>query len=204
MVRCAFPRILLFLHIKRCALADLTAGRLLEDRIEVTAIGLYPLDPDSLKPPPHPLGLPILNPMENTAYHEELVEYVFREHLMLPIGLGVRNLSGTAATNVQLRAEIPKGEGIEIWDVAQMPDPPSKYITTPRGVLGSILNRQRPMIEVEDFADRWTITVSWPLILPRATVSVSLPSSSAEEDPSTWNSRCTHTERIYPIQLRIS
>jgi hypothetical protein len=140
--------------------ADLGDERLLGEKIELVGKFLHPFNPDSLRR--RSIS------MTRAGYEADLVDYVFQQNLMQPVGIGIINHSPVPAREVRLTALIPSQSGVRVLDADHTPEEMPSRFTPP--LIAGLANRHRvPFVSVKSSSEKWIVSARWDLIRPGET-----------------------------------
>ena len=129
----------------------------------------------------------------NRNYWRELADYTLTRRSLAPIGFAATNVSAELAKNVRLEINQPKNSGAGFID--DLPDFPRHNrgaLFVPSVSLNSMLNPPKGALKLLDHDDRWTLTVDFGDIQPKAT--------SWAADPVYVSARA---EGFYSLSLKI-
>lgn len=154
--------------------ADLEARERLGRNATLEQVCLHPkIDPELFEPRRHSRGLfnfshDALRFDENPNYHEQLVDYVFIDTWLSPLGFSLKHVRGPAAENVELVAEIERSDAVTILDPSDGPVKPSRSQTaTIAGSISPIGQSWEHDVKVEEHPGHWTVTVPFNDVAPQ-------------------------------------
>ena len=154
--------------------ADIEDRNALPSPCKLQSLRLTPrLHRDTFKPPDrrlHPFsGLAEFQPgaTYNSSYSEEVIAYVGKLAFFSPLGLRLRNDGNVVGRRIRLIGSVSKSHGVVIrtW----LPERPElwRYLSIHPTIEH---NQNAPDLWIEDFDDRWEITVDFGDIRPREEV----------------------------------
>lgn len=173
--------------------ADIQGREPLGRSVVVNSLHLHPhIDPNSLKPrvgPQNRLVRGVLG--ANPSYYEDLVEFVYRDALLSPLGFRLEHLDGPVARSVEVVAEIERADGVVLVDSSDSPREPDRHspvdlsaVAGPSRLLGD-----RPSPKVSEHPDHWEVTIPFGDLAPRR---------------SRWSSDSVYVGAVRPAQLEFT
>jgi hypothetical protein len=158
--------------VVRVELADLASRKVLGPSAKIQTINHeqhsrtdYPDELDDDLPYPRRLMERV-----NKNYWRDLADYVVIRRAFAPIAFAATNVSAELAKNVRVELLLSKDSPVMLADT--LPDFPvhtSGVYSVPRMPLNSIWHRPKGEVQLLDHGDRWSLTVDFGDIQPRAT-----------------------------------
>lgn len=156
--------------------ADLEAREHLGTDVSAEQVRLDPKpDPETLKPRrrtrgPFDFQMDPLRSLENPSYYEELIDFVYRDKWLTPLGFWLKHAEGPAAKSVKLVVEIERSEELTILDRSDRPREPSRY--SGLSALAGVAARRPdlPDVDVAEHPSHWTVTVPFGDVAPQQEV----------------------------------
>lgn len=190
--------------------ADLEARERLGTRATLEQVRLHPkMDPDRLKPrakAPFDLTLSPAAFGENPTYYDDLVEFVYLDTWLTPLGFSLKHSGGAAAKDVELVAEIKMSDGLKLLGPSDAPLKPMRSQTATIGASLSPIGRSwENDVTVEEHPGHWTVTVPFGDLAPerRKWTSRSLYVGAAESTSVEFTARLFAENLLEPIGVEM-
>ncbi len=122
----------------------------------------------------------IFNMDINQEYSREIISYSSDAALLTPVGLVVRNVSGTVARRVVFKGSIAKFDGLSIRDGIYKPSRSRDFYMT--SAL-SYLHHDGSSPEVSEYGEQWTVEIDFGDIRPRDETWLSDPILFGSKEP---------------------
>lgn len=154
---------------------DLKSGKPIPPPITLQTLALYPWLPDdtfSLPRPRSRLGYIDIPP--NPNYSKEVMNYAFNRAFFAGLGVQVYNNSRVAGRRIRFEGSMSKVEGLLVRDYLEAQ--PKKYLD---GIVDPSLTTNPynhvPSSELQEYTDRWEITIDFGDIRPHQRVVTTSP-----------------------------
>lgn len=155
--------------------ADLEKGSAIASPCILHTLALCPWPPDDTFSLPRPRSsLHYIERPPNPRYSEEVMNYAFERALFAGLGFYLFNKSNVVGRRIRFEGVLGKQEGL--WIREWLEDLPRKYTD---GILTAhtAINRSafEPNAEVQEYDDRWEITIDFGDIRPQQKVLTTSP-----------------------------